>query len=77
MLYLQDGGYPALGASPPARSRAYALAKNAPQERFCLRRAHSLRLDTLAFEPAYLSLRVKSKRTDTHKGYPSFLKWWR
>ena len=39
MLYLQDGGYPALGAFSVRKSLIYALAKNAPQERFCLRRA--------------------------------------
>ena len=39
MLYLQDGGYPALGASGVWKSLIYALAKNAILWRFCLRRA--------------------------------------
>ena len=37
MLYLQDGGYPVLGATSPVRSRAYALLKNDSLNHFYLR----------------------------------------
>ena len=32
MLYLLDIGYPVLGATPPVKSRAYALLKISPPD---------------------------------------------
>ena len=37
MRYREDTGYPVLGATPPVRSRAYALVKIVPPAQFCLR----------------------------------------
>ena len=56
--------FPVFGATPPVICCTYALAKNAMLWRFCLRRAHSLRLDTLAFES---TLSHFSKKDDTFR----------
>ncbi len=56
--------FPVFGATPPVICCAYALAKNAMLWRFYLRRAHGLRLDTLAFES---TLSHFSKKDDTFR----------
>ena len=51
MRYREDTGYPVLEATPPVRSRAYALVKIVPPAQFCPR-LERLRAPRLAHSPS-------------------------
>lgn len=54
MRYREDTGYPVLGATPPVRSRAYALVKIVPPAQFCPR-------DSLTHNGAPITPRVMGR----------------